>query len=101
MRLKALYMFVNPAADPANYKAVMELPTSTIYFLGVRSVEEGAEMARKYADDGVVLVELCGGFGYDGAQKVSDAVGDRASVGVVVHQVKNASKLAAALAGRI
>ena len=99
-QLKALYMFVNRTADSSKHRATLDIPTTLMQIVAVSSVEEGAAVARRFVDEGGVLIELCGGFGYDGAEKVSQAVGDRAAVGVVTHQVTNYKKLAAALAGR-
>lgn len=97
MKPKALYMFVDPSVDPTKHRAEIETPKSKTVIQGVRSIEEGASMAKQFVEEGVSLVELCGGFGYAGAKAVSDAVGDRASVGMIVHQVWNAPKLAIVL----
>jgi hypothetical protein len=99
-RLKALYMLVNRTADSKVHRAILELPTTEMHVVAVKSLEEGAVVAREFVDDGGVLIELCGGFGYDGARKVCEAVGDRAAVGVVTHQVSNYRPLAEALGGR-
>ena len=100
MGLKALYMFVNPAADSTEHRAVIETPTSQISVIGVSSIEEAARIAKQLVQEGIELIELCGGFGYDGAKKIHDEVGGQIPVGLVVHQVWNAPKLAKVLGGR-
>ena len=99
MGLKALYMFVNPAADSKEHRAVIKTPTSQISVIGVSSIEEAATIAKQLVQEGVDLIELCGGFGYDGAKRIHDEVGSQIPVGLVVHQVWNAPKLAKVLGG--
>lgn len=94
MKLKALYMFVDPSVDPTKHRAEIETPKFKMVIQGVKSIEEGASMAKQLVEEGISLVELCGGFGYAGAKIVSEAVGDRASVGMIVLQVWDAPKLA-------
>jgi hypothetical protein len=62
-------------------------------FHGVANIEEAASTAKKYVDEGVSIVELCGGFGYGGTQAVLDAVGDRAQVSLTMSQILDAPKL--------
>jgi hypothetical protein len=94
MLLKALYMFLDPSADSAKHRAIIETENSKMILVGVNSVEEGAKIARHFVEEGVVLVELCGAFGYEGAKKVHDQVGNEVPVGMIAHQVWNATKLA-------
>ena len=97
MKPTGLYMFVDPSVDHTVHKAVIETPKIKMLIQGVGSVEEGTSLVKKLVDEGVSLVELCGGFGYGGAKAVSDAVGDRASVSMAVSQVLDAPKLAGIL----
>ena len=93
MKPVGLYMFVDPSCDSAKHKAEIETSKIKMVIQGVGSIEEGASMAKKYVDEGVSIVELCGGFGYGGAKTVSDAVGDRAQVSMTVSQILDAPKL--------
>jgi len=94
MKPAGLYMFVDPSVDSARHRAEIETSKIKMLIQGVESVEEGVSMAKKYVQEGVSIVELCGGFGYRGAKEVSDAVGDKASVSMSVSQVLDAPKLA-------
>lgn len=86
-----LYMFVNAVADSSQHRSLVETPRSKIYTVGVSNFEEGAAVAeRMVKEEGVALIELCGGFGYEGAKIVHARVGDKIPVGLVVHQVWNA-----------
>ena len=97
MKPVGLYMFVDSSVDSAVHKAEIETPKFTMLIQGVTSIEEGASIAGKLAEEGVSIIELCGGFGYGGAKAVSDAVGEKASVSMAVGQVLDAPKLAGIL----
>jgi hypothetical protein len=97
MKPVGLYMFINPHLDSNQHRAEIDTPEFKMVVVGVPSFEEGARVAKQFVEKGVQIVELCGAFGYAGAKTVSEAVGDKASVGIMVHQVRNAPKLAKAL----
>lgn len=99
-KLKWLYMFVEPSADSAKHVAMLDSPEFTLQVVGVSNIEEGAQVAKGFVEQGGMLIELCGGFGYAGAKRVSDEVGNRVPVGMIVHQIWNADKLAALLGGK-
>ena len=87
MTPKYIYIFVSPGADSTKHRAVIDTPISHLLVVGVDNIEEGAKIAKQFVQqEGVVFIELCGGFGYEGAKKVSDEVGDKVPVGMMVHQ---------------
>jgi uncharacterized OB-fold protein len=92
-------MFCDPTADSKKNRAMVETGAGKVYIIGVSSTDEGAKIARQMVDEGVALIELCGAFGYDGAKKVHDAVGDKVAVGMMVHQVWNAPQITKLLEG--
>jgi hypothetical protein len=55
--------------------------------VGVRSIEEGASVARQLVEEGVELIELCGGFGGEGLGAFVAAVEGRVPVGAVFYGV--------------
>ena len=55
---------------------------------GVESLEEAIELAKKWSADGIQLIELCGWFGEEGADKLIAAVGDKVAVGYAVGSPK-------------
>ena len=99
MKLQVLYMFCDSTADSTKHRAEIETPECKLSIIGVSSTDEGAETAQQLVAKGVAIIEVCGAFGYEGAKKVSDAVGDQVPVGMIVHQVWNATKLAKLLEG--
>jgi len=100
MSLKALYMFLDPSAESVKHRAVIETENWKMFLVGVNSVEDGVKIAKQFVEDGVVLIELCGAFGYEGANKVQEQVGNEVPVGMTFHQVRNAPKLADLLGGK-
>lgn len=94
MKPSYLYIFVDAKVDVEKHKAEIDTPSFKVLIQGVASVEEGASMAKKYADEGASIIELCGAFGYGGAKAVSDAVGDKAQVSMTVSEILAAPKLA-------
>ena len=93
--MKALYMFINPKLDSAEHRAEIATPDGKMFIVGVNSAEEGAILAERHVkEQGVSIVELCGGFSYEGAKIVHEAIGDTVPVGMVMHHVWSAPKLA-------
>ena len=59
----------------------------TLVSAGVRNVDEAASVARQLVDEGVELIELCGGFGGEGLGAVVNAVQGKVPVGAVFYGV--------------
>lgn len=55
--------------------------------VGVRDVAAAASIARQLVDEGVELIELCGGFGGEGLGTVVSAVQGKVPVGAVFYGV--------------
>ena len=53
--------------------------------IGVASLEEAVEAARRLVADGAGCIELCGAFGPEGARAIIRATGNRIPVGYVTH----------------
>jgi len=92
-KFEFLYVFLGEGADPKKHNAVIDTPKCRVYVYGVKSQEEGVELCKDLVKKGIVCIELCGAWGYEGASKVAQAVGDKVPVGSVTHQVRNAPKL--------
>jgi hypothetical protein len=75
-------MFINAAVgEPV--RTSVDLGQSEMIMLGVGGYASACDEARKLADEGVILLELCGGFGTIGCARVTEAVAGRLQVGVV------------------
>jgi hypothetical protein len=82
MKRKVVFMFIN-AAITVPQRLEMDLGQGLMIVLGVGSYDSACEEAKKLADEGVLMIELCGGFGTIGHARVTEAVERRIQVGVV------------------
>jgi len=53
--------------------------------VGVKSPEQGIEVARRMVAEGIQLIELCGGFSPVHAGRIIEAIDYRVPVGVVAY----------------
>lgn len=83
MSLKAAFIFVAPETDPAIHKAIVDSPVVQLHVIGVKNYQEGVKVAQELVDQGIVAIELCGGFGVEGVAQIKQAVAGKAVVGVV------------------
>lgn len=82
------YLFEHPGTDPEGDRTVIDRDGQRTLLVPVPSVDQAPEIARRLADqDGVGLIELCGGFGATDAGQVRAAVPDRVPVGHVTFAV--------------
>lgn len=82
MKRKVCFMFVNGSIiEPRRQE--MDLGPGLMIFVGVKDYDMACQEAVKLADEGVIMIELCGGFGTLGHAKVVEAVQGRSQVGVV------------------
>lgn len=83
MSLRAAFMFVAPEADPQIHRAIVQTPEVDVTTVAVRDYAEAERMAVALADEGMVALELCAGFGAEGLARVKKAVAGRIPVGAV------------------
>lgn len=69
--------------DPTHHQMLMASPAFEMIAVGVGEPEQAVAVARQMVDDGVQLIELCGGFGPYWTAKVLDAIQHRVPVGSV------------------
>jgi predicted polyphosphate/ATP-dependent NAD kinase len=81
--------------DPDCHRAVMSSPTFTMIAVGVSTAGQGVQVARQLVDEGVELIELCGGFGPAWTVRVIDAIGGEVPVGSVAYGPESVAALAA------
>ena len=83
MKRKVVFMFINKAITEVK-RTEMDLGQGMMIFVGVGSYASACKEAKKLAAEGVIMIELCGGFGTMGHAKVTEAVaGTGVQVGVV------------------
>jgi hypothetical protein len=83
MPLKAAFVFVAPGVDPSVHRQKVVTPQVELTAVAANDYAQAVAVCRELVENGIVAIELCGGFGHAGAAAVAAAVGDRAAVGVV------------------
>jgi hypothetical protein len=83
MALKAGFIFLAPGADPAVHRTLVATPGVELTVVGVLDYSQAERVARSLVEDGVIAIELCGGFGHEGTALIAKAVGGKAAVGAV------------------
>lgn len=83
MKRKVCWMFVNKEITEGVKRQVMCYGNSEMHTVGVNSYEKAAETAKALLEEGVVMIELCGGFGNIGVAMVTEAVEGKIPVGVI------------------
>jgi hypothetical protein len=80
------FIVVGSALDERTHRMVMASPSFELVVVGIGAPEDGPRVARSLVDDnGVQLIELCGGFGPLGAARVIEAIAARVPVGAVAY----------------
>jgi len=93
--LKGVYIFVIPDADSRKHRTKVETPSLSITIVGVNDYGEAAKVAKTLAADGAQFIDLCSGFGPEGAAKVIAAVGDKVPVAAASYGIESVAKAAA------
>ena len=71
--------------DPQKHRMTMSSDAFTMIAVGVSSPGQGIEVAKAMVNDGVQLIELCGGFGPIWTAKIIEAIGNAIPVGAVAY----------------
>jgi len=81
--MRAAFIFVAPQADPQQHHAQVDTPEVQLSVCAVKDYADACTLAKQLVADGIIAIELCGGFGTEGVAAVTRAVAGRAVVGVV------------------
>ena len=81
--MRAAFIFVAPKADPRLHHAQVDTPEVQLNVHAVKDYAQATELAKQLVADGIIAIELCGGFGSEGVAQVTRAVAGRAAVDVV------------------
>lgn len=68
-----------------NFAQLQGTSTFSMKVVGVKSPEQGIEVARQMVAEGIQLIELCGGFNPVWAGKIIEAINYAVPVGVVAY----------------
>lgn len=83
MVLKAAFIFLAPEVDPDKDRQTVVTPQVELTVVAAGNYKEAEAVAIKLVDEGIVAIELCGGFGNRGTARIAEAVAGKAAVGVV------------------
>ena len=85
------WAFIYTLDEPASEPRIDTL--DSLICVGVPSISDAPDLAQQLTDDGVELIELCGGFGGAGLAAIVSAVRGRVPVGAVFFGVDASSGL--------
>lgn len=83
MTLKAAFIFLAAGAKPDEHRSVVRTSQVDLVVVGVSNYTQAVSAAKSLVSEGVVAIELCGGFGTAGTARIAEAVNGKAAVGVV------------------
>lgn len=83
MSLKAAFIFLSPEGNPQVHHSEVNTDSVSVATYAVNSYQAASALAETLVSQGIVAIELCGGFGIGGVAAVNQAVNGRAVVGVV------------------
>lgn len=83
MALKAAFIFIAPSGDPQVHRTVVKTPEVELTTVAVKDYAAAEDAAVALLEEGIVAIELCGGFGHAGTARIVQAVKGKAAVGVV------------------
>ena len=81
--MKAAFMFLAPGTDPKKHRSIVVTEAVEVITVGVASYDAAVEEVEALIQEGVVAIELCGGFGHVGTARIVEAARSRAAIGVV------------------
>lgn len=88
------FIFMTNNCSPDVHNAVVKHNTGRVLMYAVNSIEEGAALAKRLMEEeSCQIIELCGGFGLEGARAVSEAVGGKIPLGYVVYLPEDLEKV--------
>lgn len=81
------YIFLSPGFNAEQHISTMESDSCRFKTVGIdiNKKEQVIEVAKQLVDEGVQMIELCGGFGPQWITKVSNAIHDAVPVGGVFY----------------
>ncbi|MCD8138347.1 MAG: DUF6506 family protein [Planctomycetaceae bacterium] len=82
---KYAFLLMGGHYDPAVHQCRFETDRDVVILRTVRTMEEAETVAKELWQDGVGAIELCGAFGPENADRLTEATGNQVAIGYVVH----------------
>ena len=92
------FIVTGPGLDPAQHRVTLRSPAFEMMAVGVSEQAQALPVAQRMVEEGVQLIELCGGFGPLWTGRVLEAVGMRIPVGAVGYGSESIAALTALFA---
>ncbi|MEQ4303925.1 DUF6506 family protein [Plantactinospora sp. B6F1] len=89
------YLYEHPGTDPVTDRVVLDRAGQRTSLVPVPDESLAATIAVRLVEDGVGLIELCGGFSVPAVARVIEAVAGRVPVGHVTFGVESVAGAAA------
>jgi hypothetical protein len=83
MALQAAFIFLAGGAEPAAHRCTIRTPQVDLTVVGVPDYAAADVAARELVAQGVIAIELCGGFGHEGTARIATVAAGKAVVGAV------------------
>ena len=77
--MKFAFLIMGEFDSSKDYASIHE---NEAQMIGVASIEEARNVARKLQEEGVDCIELCGAFGENGAREIIEATGNNCQLGM-------------------
>lgn len=88
------FIFKSDNCTPKQHHTELEHCGNRLLVYGVNTIEDGAKVAKKIMEEeNCLLIELCGGFGEEGARTVIKAVEGKIPVGHIEYLPEAREKL--------
>lgn len=87
-----------PGYGPETHRHVLESPDFRAEIVGVEAVEQAIDAAGALVDGGVQIIELCGGFSAEEAQRIIEQAACQVPIGHIVFTGGEEEKLGRFLA---
>lgn len=81
--MKFAYLIMGKIFDSKN--DISSIHNGVSQIIGVSDIEDAIKTAKKLKEEGIDCIELCGGFGEEGARKIIEATENKIAVGFVIH----------------
>ena len=72
---RAAFIFLAPQTDPSVHRGTVKTPTMDLDAIAVPTYAEAARVAKDLVDQGLGIIELCGGFGIRGTYVYAESSG--------------------------
>lgn len=85
MKKKFAFLLMGPHYDPSQHQAVFETERQFTYIYTVKDFEQARQKVQELMHEGVGAIELCGAFGKEGAQELTQLTQNKIAIGYIVH----------------